>query len=309
MKKIGAVALVLFFSTTLALGQSWRGHGRLEGSVKDPDGKPIAGATITLTCVKYGGTFEVKSDGKGNWVAGGIRGSDWNLDISAPGFVTRQLSNYISEVNRNKPVDVVLDRNVAAIASAESASQLAEAQSFLVKGNELFNQKKYAEALAEYQSILTKNPDLYVVNINIANCYYEMKQPEKAIESLNLILAKDPASVDAMSRLGSIYAETGNLEKALEYFGKIDEKMIKNPTIFYNIGVLLYNKQRVPEALIYFQKAIGVDANFADGYYQVGLCYINQGDMAKAKEAFSKFLAIAPDSPNAPMVQSILKSM
>lgn len=309
IKKLTHAAIMLLVFSSLLAAQSWRGKGRLEGSVKDPDGKPIEGATIKLECVKYGGGFEVKSDKNGRWVAAGIRGSDWNLDISAPGFMLKQLSNYLSEVNRNKPVDVVLDRDASASAAAASAVQRQEAMSILTKGNELFKQGKIAEALSEYQAILAKNPELTIVNLNIANCYYEMKQLDKAIEAISLHLAADPTNADAITRIGNIYAEQGNLEKALEYFGKIDQSLIRNPVTFYNIGILLFNNQKTAESLGYFQKAVTVDPSFADGHYQIGLCYLNQGDMPKAKESLKKFLEIAPDHPNAAQVQAIISAM
>ncbi len=311
MKRINTLALVFMISTALCFGQTWRGKGRLEGTIKDSDGKPIANATIKLTNVRYGGSFEIHSDKDGKWVAGGISGGNWNIDIGAPGFALKQLSDYVSETARNKTIDIILDRDQNGTgAGGVTAGQLAEAQKILATGNDLFNQGKFPEALAEYQAILAKNPDLTVVNINIANCYYEMKQLDKAIESLNAVLAKEPTSVDVITRLGNIYAEMGNLDKAMEYFNKIDQTTIRNPTTFYNIGVLLYNNQKVPQAIDYFNKTIGIDPNFADGYFQLGLCYVNQNELPKAKEAFNKFLAIAPpDDPNVPNVQAILKSL
>jgi len=310
MRRLAYCAFLLFVSSALCFGQSWRGKGRLEGSVKDPDGKPIVGATVKLTCAKYGGSFEVKSDDSGKWVASGIRGSDWFIDIGAKGYMLKQLSNYISEVNRNKPVDVVLELDPASVAGAMAAEQLAEAQQVLSKGNELFNQGKFPEALVEYQAILVKNPDLNVINVNIANCYYEMKQVDKAIETLQQALQKDPAATDIMIRLGNLFAENGNLEKAMEYFGKIDQNLITNPITFYNIGVLLFNNGKAAEAQGYFQNAVRVDPNYADGYFQLGLCHVNAGDLVKAKESFNKFLSLAPaDHPNVPNVQAIMKTL
>ncbi len=309
MKKFLGAALILCLSVGLGYAQSWRGKGRVEGSVKDPDGKPVVGASIQLKNVKYGGDLKLTTDKDGKWVAGGIRAGDWYVDISAQGFALKQLSMPISEVNRNKPVDVILDRDAAAMASAQSAAEIAEASAFLSKGNDLFNQGKFPEALAEYQAILAKHPEVQAININIANCYYEMKQPEKAVETLETALAADPASIEIMTRLGNLYAESGNLEKALAIFGKIDQTAIKNPVTFYNIAVLLFNSGKTNDSLGYLQKAIAVDPNFADGYWQMGLCYANLGDLPKAKEAFTKFLQLAPDSPNAPAAQNILKSL
>ncbi|HET7451941.1 MAG TPA: hypothetical protein VFL12_04325, partial [Thermoanaerobaculia bacterium] len=42
---MAAAAVVL---STVAMAQDWRGHGRVEGNVKDPQGNPFEGATVSL---------------------------------------------------------------------------------------------------------------------------------------------------------------------------------------------------------------------------------------------------------------------
>ncbi|MEW6363731.1 MAG: tetratricopeptide repeat protein [Acidobacteriota bacterium] len=309
MRRISFAGIVLLISSSLLMAQTWRGKGRLEGTVTDSQGKPVVGAVVKLQNVSKGGSFELKTDEKGNWVAGGIASGVWYIDVGAQGYRLRQLSAQVSEVTRGKPVVVTLEPDPLAVAGALDEAKKKELSAQLGKGDALFQEGSYEQALAEYQAILAKYPEVALVNVSVANCYYEMKQPEKAIEALTLALEKNPTSTDVIVRLGNIYAETGNLAKALEYFGKIDEKSITNPVTFYNIGVLLFNNQRIPEAKGYFEKSITLDPSFADGYYQLGLCLVNQNDLAKAKEVFNKFLALAPDHPNAPMVQNIMKSL
>ena len=90
-KAAGALATILLLAAPLA-AQDWKGMGRLEGKVLDPDGKPIEGATVKLDLPERGGGGPTaKTDKKGKWAVGGIVGGRWNADIEAAGFVLKKV--------------------------------------------------------------------------------------------------------------------------------------------------------------------------------------------------------------------------
>lgn len=88
-----------------------RGTGRLQGNVFDKNsGKPVAGATITITTA--GSTTRpivAKTDAKGHWGAIGMTSGQWNIDISAPGYVTSRGTANVSEVATAPPIKVELE--------------------------------------------------------------------------------------------------------------------------------------------------------------------------------------------------------
>ena len=55
-----------------AFAQDWKGMGRLEGRVLDPDGKPLPDVTVKLNLPSRGGGTTIKTDKKGHWAIGGI---------------------------------------------------------------------------------------------------------------------------------------------------------------------------------------------------------------------------------------------
>jgi|Deesub1362B_J571_1020462.scaffolds.fasta_scaffold00200_24 tetratricopeptide (TPR) repeat protein len=284
----------------LVLSQDWRGKGRVRGVVLTEDGKPIPNAKVIFQSDKYNATFEVITDEKGKWVVMGIRGGKWNIDFVAPGYEPMKISTQVSEILRAKPIEIRLKKTAKALATEKITA-------LLEKGNELFAQKNYQEALIEYQNILSENPKLYQINLNIGNCYYEMGDYEKAISSYQAILEKEPDSHDALMSLANIYLEKGDLDRGLEYIKKIDLKTIDNPITFYNIGTLLYNKGKPDLAIEYYLNALRLDPNFGDAYYQLGLCYLNTNEKEKAKKIFNKYLEIAPDSDKAEQVRGFLQ--
>ncbi|UCC39776.1 MAG: tetratricopeptide repeat protein [Candidatus Aminicenantes bacterium] len=295
-------ALLLILFSSLVFSQDWRGRGRISGFVLTEDGKPIPNVKVVFEFARYGAKFERFTDKKGKWVAANVRGGQWNIDFYAEGYEPKQISTSVSEVLRSKPIEIRLKRTEKSIVS-EKVSEL------LVKGNELFNQKNYQEAIEEYQNILKENPEIYIINKNVGNSYYEMGDYDSAIKYYKKVLEKEPGSKEILIALGNTYLEKGDLEKGLSYFKQIDEEAITNPLTFYNFGTSFFNKGEINKAIEYYNKAITLDPNLTDAYYQLGLCYLNTNEKEKAKENFNKFLELAPDSDKAAAVREMLKHL
>jgi len=292
--------LVLFFFSSPAFGQEWRGKGRLRGVVFTEDGQPIPDVKVILQHVQYGAKIEFTTDEKGKWVAANIRGGDWNIDFVAEGYEPRQISTTVSEVLRGKPIEISLKRTEKSIVTDKVTELLAA-------GNELFDQKRYMEAIQEYQNILEQNTELYIIHKNIGNAYHELGDYDSAIKHYELALDTESDSTDILITLGNMYLEKGDLEKGLSYFNQIDMEKITSPLTFYNIGTSFFNKGEINKAIEYYNRAVNLDPNLSDAHYQLGLCYLNLNEKENAKESFKKFLELAPDSAKAETAKQMLK--
>ena len=72
---------------------------------------------------------------------------------------------------------------------------------------------------------------------------------------------------------------------------------------------MLFDANQVREAKARLEEAVATDPSYGRAYYELGLCYANLNDMAKAKEALSKFVTLAPDDPEAAMAKEILSAI
>ena len=101
-----AIALAL---ATPALAQDWKGLGRLEGRVLDPDGKPLPDVAVKMDLPSRGGGTTLKTDKKGRWAIAGVASGRWDLDFTAPGYVVKKVSVSLpTEETRLPPVEVKL---------------------------------------------------------------------------------------------------------------------------------------------------------------------------------------------------------
>ncbi len=266
----------------------------ITGYVKSKDGKPIEGADVTLVSTKYGEKLETTTDKEGYWRKYGIRPGIWTVEVRAEGYEGARTNFQVYPRTRSKPVYILLSPRP---------------ESLLSKGDALFEESNYVEALEEYQKVLEEHQDLYIAYEKIGHCYHELGDLEKAIEAFKKYLEKQPQSEEALINLSAVYFEKGDLDNGMKYFNQIEEERRKNPDLFFNIGIILFKKGKTDMAMDYFNKCIVLDPNYVDGYYQLALAYLNKGDKEEAKKNLQKVVEIAPDSEKAALAKNILKSL
>jgi tetratricopeptide (TPR) repeat protein len=299
MKKIVLIVSVILIASVVLSAQDYKGKARVSGLVTDEQGKPIEGVRVKLFCLKANEGFELKTDKEGKWVAAWVRGGDWNVDLDKIGYEPKKGLINLNE-NKKNP-DIVL-----AMKKIEGLVITDDIRDLLTKGNELFDQKKYDEALAVFQDIITKYPDVYLIFRSIGNCYFSQEKYDLAEQNYMKVLEKDPKNVQAILMIGNCYTNRGDAAKALEWYGKVEFEKIDDPVVLYNLGTSYYNSGKYEEALKCYLKAVEKQKDFTDGLYQLGLTYTNLQKNPEAITAFESYLKIDADSPRATQVKAFL---
>jgi tetratricopeptide (TPR) repeat protein len=127
-----------------------------------------------------------------------------------------------------------------------------------------------------------------------------------ACENYLKLHEKQPASAEIMTLIGNSYVNAKNMEKAMEWYGKIPFEEIRDIDTLYNIGANLTNNNKNELAIRYFSRAVEVDADFAEGYYQLGMTHTALNQIPEALAALQKFMALAPDSPDFATAKAIV---
>jgi tetratricopeptide (TPR) repeat protein len=302
MKKIGIYFLLLcvLMGQTYVFGQGYKGKGKLKGLVTDQEGNPIEGVTVKLYCERGASGFEVTTDKDGEWKAFYIRGGPYDIDFEKIGFMPKKINANISEFGKNPDIEVMLQKMEGLVVTDDLKEELQ-------KGNDLYDQEKYLEAIQSYETIITKNPETYVIYRNIGNCYFQMENYDKAEEYYRKVLEKDPGDTESILGIGNTYANREQNEKALEWYNKIEFDKISDSMVLYNIGSNFYSQGDHKEALKYYRKAVEITKDFQDALYQLGLVNLTLGNSQEAIDVFQEYLKYDSESGRSDQVRNFIE--
>lgn len=294
------VAILLSAGATVAMAQM--GTGRVTGTVKDPNGKPIANAKVSAT-TGDSRPLETTTGKDGRWALLGFRSATYEFTFEAEGFQPAAYKNAVKQMGRNPSMDVVLEPLKMGQGSASS-----EAGGKLDEANALFDQKQYKEAIAKYEELLAAEPTLYQVNYNIGAAYREMKDFDKAMTYFQKVLEQDPTNSASLVGMGDALVGEGKLDEAVGYFEKAIAQT-QDEVIPFNVAEIYFNQGNAEKAIEYYKLASERKPDWPEPYLKLGFAYLNTGDMASARASFEKVVEIAPDSPQAAAAKQTLASL
>lgn len=300
MKKTALILAIIIIFSLSASAQDYTGKARVSGLILDEQGKPVEGVRVKLVFVKTGTGLETATDVEGKWRASWIKGGTWNIDFDKAGFQPKKISIEVLEVQKNPTFETQMKK-------MEGLMMTDELKNLLTDGNILFDQEKYDEALAMYQSIIQKFPDANLIHMNVGNCYFQMEKYDQAEAAYMEVINKDARNVNAQIGIGNSYANRGDNAKALEWYRRIEFEKLEDPIVLYNVGTYLFNGGQAEEALKFYQKAVSVQKDFLDAVYQLGLAYLTLQKNVEALEQFENYLKLDAESQRAGQVKGFIE--
>jgi thioredoxin-like negative regulator of GroEL len=325
LKKASVIALAILCSVATLFGaEDWRGTNRIAGVIVDKaTGKPVPNAKLKLRIQKGDkGGPDVTADGGGKWAMLGLAAGGWNIDVSAPGYETRQMSMSMAEGQRIPTMKIEL--TAVATSSTDTSGGVAEVPKEEVKiggqtvskdiadaveaGNTALGAKNYKDAISNYEKASAALPAFMPIKLALARAYYGDGQLKKAIAVMDDVVKADPANSQTSALLANMLMEDGQVDRAKGIIEKLPEGATDINTLL-NAGIALMNKKQPAAAETYFSKAISKEPQSHLGYYYRGLAYIQQNKPKEAKPDLLKVIELAPDSPEAKDAKEYLKSI
>ena len=230
-------------------------------------------------------------------------------------------------------------RDMSPEQKAAIEKQMKERSAAMAKNKELndaFNQgmeamktKQYDAAIAAFEKAGTLDPKQHVIYGNLAEVYSEISKTKtgaekdaamgKSIENYNKAIELVPNDASYRNNYALVLARAGKfpeMEQQLQQAVQLDPPNAGR--YYFNLGAVLTNSNQTDPACNAFKKATEADPNYADAFYQYGLCLTAK---ATAKpdgslifpegtaEAFQKYLQLKPDGPNSEAAKSMLSTM
>jgi Tfp pilus assembly protein PilF len=308
-RKISSIVISLLL---LALAAPVLAQNRIiQGKVTDDKGLPVVGAQISIQAMdSKSRVYATKTDKKGTFIYMGIPAGDYRVVARAPGFQPNYKQPIRATIQEPANADIQLmpgnDGKLPFELSAEELEQMkkeaakeekrkqssTEVQSLFDAGLKFAGEGKHEEAIAEFKKALEKDPEQANIMGNMAESYSKLDKNDEALEVYKKAVAISPDNAALFTNMGVLLSKMGKNTESQEAFKKA---AALNPASsaqnFYNIGATLVNNGKTQEAAESFKQAIAADPNFAEAYYQLGMCLSGKVEtMPDAIKAFETYI-------------------
>lgn len=302
----------------------------VQGKVTDDQGKPVAGASVSIQQVdSQSRRFDTKTDKKGNYIYMGLPQQEFRVVVRAAGFAPAYKQPVRPSISEPSIVDFQLTPGQDAklpfelsdqelkelqeeVARAEKRKKAsAEVQALFDAGLKLAAEGKHEEAIAEYRKALELDPEQSNIMGNMADSYSKLNKNEEALEQYKKAIAISPKEAALYTNMGVVLSRLGRNAESQEAFKKAAElNPASSAQNYYNIGATLVNNGNTQEAAEQFKKAIEADANFAEAYYQLGMCLSGKPEtMPDAIKALEQYVKIGQKPDQVEVAKQIIAAL
>jgi tetratricopeptide (TPR) repeat protein len=281
-----------------------KGHGRVKGVVSDAEGKPLEEVVVHFSSERLNTNFELRTDKKGEWVAAGIAGGEWNLDFTKEGYIPKSITTSFSIVVFNKPIYITLER------SKSTASQSkVNGLDLVQEGNRLKEQKDYSGAIQKYEAAIRENPEWYELYADIGASHLQLKHSDQAEEAYRKLLEKNPEHISGRVALADLLLGQKKVSEAKNVLTPLKLDRLMDPNLAFNLGANFYNAKETKEAIRYFEKAITLDPKMVDAHFQLGVAFLADKQEDNAKREFKKVIDLKPMSEDAKQAKEMMATI
>lgn len=142
------------------------------------------------------------------------------------------------------------------------------------KGDNLFSEEKYEEAVKEYDNVLKNNPKYLKGLYNRGRSYEELGEFKKAEKDFLAAYAIDSKNTQVMMSLSKIYQKQKNHTSALLFADYAVQVPGAPAMAFFLKGRALHQIGNTGEAMKEYSTAIKMDKDFGQAHYYRGMLKI-----------------------------------
>jgi len=150
-------------------------------------------------------------------------------------------------------------------------------------------------ARSAYMRARENNPTNPLPLVGLAQLDLLKNDDASAAENLSATLAIKPDLGVAHFLLSQVYARKSDFENARLHASTVVQIAPDDPLGWNNLGTILYAERNFTLAATAFERAVGLENNYANALYLLGLSYENLG---RREDALSALRAVAELNPN-----------
>lgn len=302
----GMLAVVL-----AAAGVMAQGSGRIDGEVRDLEGKPFQGVVVVATHEDTGHSVETKTDKNGRFVLGGLRSGVYNIEYKVQDQVVfkerKRLTTGGEERTYVNFKEIQAQQGAASADAAKKAQEAAQQFQSLKQhfdaGRAALDQAKgiraeipripadqrqaksdqmnalLTTAITEFESAKAvageKDQNLHLILANLGEAYDAAGRYQEAAAAYQSAIALKPDQANYYVNMSTAAARGGDIDGASAACEKLAAMEPNNAAMCWrNLGIVYYNTNRAKDAIEPLKKATELDPKNPDQWYLLGAAMV-----------------------------------
>lgn len=164
-------------------------------------------------------------------------------------------------------------------------------------GSVLFRQELYDEALLHFQTAIRLDSLLTKAHIGAGQVYLRQRKLEQALEKFQTALSVDPNCPEAYQGLGQVLSKQEKYDEAIQNWRQAQRLNPQMISVRLLMSQIYHKQEKLPQALGELKSALNIDPTRWRTYYGVGRIYLQQKEYIAAIEAFETALKLNPETP------------
>lgn len=167
-----------------------------------------------------------------------------------------------------------------------------------------------AGAFAKFQEALKVDPNLQPALLGLATAALKMGRNAEAATAAETVLKADPKNEPALRLRYNACLSLGDNNRLFDSLVGLSavEPAVASKGLL-KLAFDAYDANDNGQAKERFLKVLEVDPNQSLAHYYLGMLYVGEGATAEAKTHLERFLALAPNAPEAATAREVLKRL
>ncbi len=301
---------VIVLATTavfLTLAGTAAAQGVMFGRVTNENGVGLEGVKVSAESESDPRPRTATTNDKGEFTVVGLRTGAWYLTFEADGYLPATAGQQVSGLSKPTAINVQLEPGMTfgegdVVDSAEVKAELDEAEALASMGD-------HAGALAAYEALSEKLPELTAIRVQIASLYNDMREHDKALAELDGVLVVEPGNARAKMARATTLLLKGDVEAAEAALTEIAAAGGGSAETYFNLGEVLFSQGNAEGASGYYEKAAAANPTWGRPLFKLALVALNKGDMETAASHLEKVIEVEPNSEDAGSARLMLEQI
>jgi arylsulfatase A-like enzyme/Flp pilus assembly protein TadD len=165
---------------------------------------------------------------------------------------------------------------------------------YFALGNIYFRERRYQEAIDQFQIALALKPDDSFTVMNIANCYVGLRQPDRAETFVLDYLKKGLKDSQLYFLLGNINYRQKKYNSAIPYFRQCLSLNSESASADNALAAIYYLKDDLDQAEAFSREALRLSPKLSSVHYNLAQILEKKGRLDEAEAAYKAELNITP---------------